>query len=63
MIPISAIVTYCQAYGLDPDTVKRIVWKVDRVLLEFWKSQDEAEKRKRDFEAKQQQQKTVGGRS
>ncbi len=44
-IPISAILDYCQAFGLNPDTLKRIVWKVDRVLLDHWKSVDESEKR------------------
>lgn len=45
-IPITAIVSYCQAYGLNSDTVKRIVWRVDRVLLDHWKGQDEADKRR-----------------
>ncbi len=46
-IPVLAIVKYCQAYGLDPDTVKRIVWKVDTVLLKHWKGIDESKERQR----------------
>ncbi len=46
-IPVLAIVKYCQAYGLDADTVKRIVWKVDAVLLKHWKGVDESEQRQR----------------
>ena len=42
-IPITAIVDYCRAYGLDPDLLKRIVWKVDKVLLEHWAGTDKAE--------------------
>ena len=60
-IPISAIIAYADRYGLDPDTLKRIVWKVDRVLIKFWTSKDEAEKRQREAEAKQKRE--LGGRS
>ena len=58
-IPISAILTYADRYGLDPDTLKRIVWRVDRVLLKHWKDQDEAAKRQREAEALQKKQ--LGG--
>lgn len=47
-IPITAILSYAQGYGLDPDQLKRIVWSVDRVLLKHWSGIDEAEKRKAD---------------
>jgi len=46
-IPISAIAAYCDAYGLNLDRLKRIVWKVDKVLVDHWKSIDETEERKR----------------
>ncbi len=60
-IPVVAIVEYCQAYGLNPDTVKRIVWKVDKVLLAHWKSKDESEKRQRELRAADKP--TVGAKS
>lgn len=41
-IPFSAIASYAQQYGLDVDRLKRIVWKVDEVLLEHWKGLDKA---------------------
>lgn len=43
MIPIGAITSYARQYGLDPDTLKRIVWKVDSVLLEHWRGMDKTE--------------------
>lgn len=43
-IPIGRIVDYADRYGLDPDTLKRIVWKTDKVLLDHWKGLDAAEK-------------------
>ena len=43
-IPIGAITSYAREYGLDADTLKRIVWAVDRVLLDHWRGIDEAEK-------------------
>ncbi len=52
-IPIVKILDYADRYGLDPDTLKRIVWKTDQVLLDHWKGveksladQAEAEKNK-----------------
>ena len=59
-IPISAILAYSAAYNLDPDTLKRIIWRVDRVLLEFWKSKEEADKRRAELERDKKQQ--LGGR-
>lgn len=41
-IPFSAIARYAQQFGLDVDRLKRIVWKVDEVLLEHWKGVDKA---------------------
>lgn len=58
-IPISAILAYADRYALDPDTLKRIVWKVDGVLLKHWKGLDEADKRQREAEALQKRQ--LGG--
>ena len=60
-IPISSIIAYADRYGLDPDTLKRIVWKVDRVLLDHWNNKDEAEKKRREAEAETKRQ--LGGRS
>ena len=44
MIPVGAIVSYAIVYGLNPDTLKRIVWEVDRVLTDHWKDLDAADK-------------------
>lgn len=46
-IPVTRIVLYAAAYALNPDTLKRVVWDCDRVLLEHWKELDEAENAKR----------------
>ena len=61
MIPINAIADYCRTYGLDPDRLKRIIWKVDAVLLAHWKSKDESEERQR--KALRDQRPTLGGQS
>ena len=47
-IPIGKILGYADRYGLDPDTLKRIVWKTDRILLEHWKGIDQAAKSQAD---------------
>lgn len=60
-IPIIAIIDYAGRYGLDPDTLKRIVWKLDRVLLEYWRGMDESEKAQQKAQADQRP--GVGGRS
>lgn len=41
-IPIVKILAYADRYGLDPDTLKRIVWKTDQVLMDHWKSVDKS---------------------
>jgi hypothetical protein len=61
-IPIGSILEYADRYGLDPDTLKRIVWKTDRVLLEHWKGIDKAEKAQSDAHASQKPA-LAGGRS
>ena len=43
-IPVVKIIEYAARYGLDPDTLKRIVWKTDRILLDHWKGIETAEK-------------------
>ena len=62
-IPVSAILDYCQVFGLNPDTLKRIVWKVDRVLLDHWKSVDESEKRQAELTKAAKPAIASGGRS
>ena len=52
MIPIGKIIEYADRYKLDPDTLKRIVWKTDAVLLEHWKGVDAAEKAKAETDRK-----------
>jgi hypothetical protein len=46
MIPIGSIIEYADRYKLDPDTLKRVVWKTDAILLEHWKGVDKAEAEK-----------------
>ena len=58
-IPANAIILYAKAYGLDPDSLKRIVWATDRVLLEHWKKLDDAEKAKQKLPVKP----ALGGKS
>ncbi len=41
-IPFNAIGAYARQFGLDVDRLKRIIWKVDEVLLEHWKGVDKA---------------------
>ncbi len=52
-IPINAILDYADRYGLDPDTLKRIVWKTDAILLEHWKGVEAAEERQAESNAAQ----------
>lgn len=63
MIPIGKIIEYADRYGLDPDTLKRIVWKVDAVLMEHWKGIDAAEKARREAERDNKPTLPGGGRS
>lgn len=51
-IPALKIIQYADAYGLDRDALKRIVWAVDKVLTDHWKGLDAAEKAKRENESK-----------
>ncbi len=62
-IPISAITSYCEAFGLNPDTLKRIVWRVDRILTEHWKSVDASEKRQAELTKAAKPAITQGSRS
>jgi hypothetical protein len=50
-IPVTKIIDYARRYGLDPDTLKRIVWKTDQVLIEHWRGVDAAEKAQADAQA------------
>ena len=54
-IPIGSITRYARDYGLDPDTLKRIVWTVDATLLEHWEGLDKTEA------AKHKAKPTLGG--
>lgn len=62
-IPIGKIIEYADRYRLDPDALKRIVWKTDQVLLEHWKGVDAADKAQADAQAKQKPGLAGGGRS
>ncbi len=46
-IPALAVIAYADAYGLDREELKRIVYAVDRVLTDHWKSLDDAAETKR----------------
>lgn len=52
-IPALAIIQYARLYGIDPDRLKRIIWAVDRVLLDHWKGIDKAEETRRKAEQNQ----------
>lgn len=57
-IPALAVIQYADAYGLDRDALKRIVYKVDRVLTDHWKGLDDAAEVKRKAESSR---KLIGG--
>ncbi len=59
-IPVNAIFAYADRLGLDRDRLKRIVWEVDKTILEHWKGLDEAEKKRQETEATR---KRLGGSS
>lgn len=59
-LPVNAIFDYADRVGLDPDQLKRIIWEVDKTLLEYWKELDEAEKRRQETE---RTRKGLGGSS
>ena len=61
MIPVGKIIEYADRYRLDPDTLKRIVWKTDGVLLDHWKGLDAAQKAQAEQERKSAQ--SGGGRT
>lgn len=63
MIPIGAILDYANRYGIDPDELKRIVWKVDGVLLEHWKGLDKAAAKQAQAERDNKPALSGGGRS
>lgn len=63
MIPIGAILDYADRYGIDPDQLKRIIWKVDAVLLEHWKGLDKAAKAEAERERDNKPALSGGGRS
>ncbi len=54
-IPALAVIQYADAYGLDREALKRIVWAVDRVLTDYWRAQDDAAEIKRKAESKRKQ--------
>ena len=54
-IPALSVIAYADAYGLDREALKRIVYKVDRVLTDHWRAQDEAAETKRKSEAASKQ--------
>jgi len=54
-IPALAVIQYADAYGLDRDELKRIIWSVDRVLTDHWNALDDAAKVKRDAGQKTKQ--------
>ena len=59
-IPVNAIFAYAARLGLDRDRLKRIVWEVDKTILEHWKGLDEAAKKRQETE---NTRKRLGGSS
>lgn len=59
-IPTLAIIQYADAYRLDRELLKRIVWAVDRILTDHWKAGDEAEEIRR--KAEQENKASIGGK-
>ncbi len=59
-IPVNAIFAYAERIGVDQGRLKRIVWEVDKTLLEYWKGLDEAEKKRQETETTR---KRLGGSS
>ena len=57
---MNAIFEYADGLGVDRDRLKRIVWEVDKTLLEHWAGLDEAEKKRREAE---RERKRLGGSS
>lgn len=53
-IPFNAIASYARQYGLDVDRLKRIVWKVDEVLLLHWEGVDKTTAAQQKVEQAQQ---------
>ncbi len=50
-IPIGKILDYADRYGLDPDALKRIIWKTDQIVLNYWKGVDKSEAAQAEAEA------------
>jgi hypothetical protein len=61
-IPIGAIMDYAERRGLDPDRLKRIVWEVDKTLLEHWENTDKAKAAQAEAEA-EEKRRIAGGKS
>lgn len=57
---MNSIFSYAERLGLDQDRLKRIVWEVDKTLLEYWKDSDDAETRR---QAVDKTRKRLGGSS
>lgn len=57
-IPALSVIQYADAYGLERESLKRIVYAVDRVLTNHWKAQDDAAEVKRKAASKTKQ---IGG--
>ncbi len=51
-IPALSVIAYADAYGLDRESLKRIVYAVDRVLTDHWRAQDDAAEVKRKADSK-----------
>ena len=48
---MNAIFEYADRVGLDRDRLKRIVWEVDKTLLEHWDGLDKAAKARQEADA------------
>lgn len=59
-LPVNSIFAYADRVGLDRDQLKRIVWEVDKTLLEYWAGLDKAAKARQEAESTR---KRLGGSS
>lgn len=53
---------YAERRALDPDRLKRIIWEVDKILLEHWENTDKAKTAQAELVA-EEKRRIAGGRS
>ena len=61
-VNIGAIMDYAERRALDPDRLKRIIWEVDKILLEHWENTDKAKTAQAELVA-EEKRRIAGGKS